>query len=143
MIIDTLTSNQFALVISQAAAPAFLLGAVASFTSVLLLQLNRIIDKLQAISSLSDENAITAKLKATRPLLKIRATNVGWAIYWAVGSGIATCFVIVAAFAGAWFGVKHELGAAILFTISLGLFTVALITFGREIKVGLSQLEVD
>jgi len=143
MSLDTLTSNQFALVISQAAAPAFLLGAVASFLSVLFLQLNRILDRLGAISSLSDESATSAKLRATRPLLKIRATNVGRAIFWALGSGIATCFVIIAAFAGACFGLRHELGAAILFAVSLGLFTVALFTFGYEIKLGLSQLEVD
>jgi CHASE2 domain-containing sensor protein len=100
-------------------------------------------DRSQAISALSDENASSARLKATIPQLKTRAIHVGWAIYWALGSGVATCFVIVAAFTGALIGVRHELGAAIFFTISLGLFTVALITFGFEIRAGISQVELD
>ena len=35
MLNDIITADQLALVISQAAAPAFLLGAIASFLSVL------------------------------------------------------------------------------------------------------------
>ena len=142
MSLDTLTSNQFELVISQAAAPAFMLGAMASFLTVLFSQLNLILEKLRALSSLRDNSVTTAQFGTTTPELKIRARRVGWAIYWALGSGVATCFVIITAFAGAWFGIRHEVGAAILFTISLGLFTVALITFGYEIKVGMSDAEL-
>jgi Protein of unknown function (DUF2721) len=143
MSLDTLTSQQFSIVISQAAAPAFLLGAAASFLSVLFKQLSSLIDRLQAISALPDENAASAKLKASRPLLKSRASNVAWAIYWTIGSGIATCFVIVTAFAGTLFGVGYEFGAAILFTMSLALFIVGLITFGYEIRLGLRHVKFD
>ena len=143
MSLDPLTSSQFSLVISQSAAPAFLLGAVASFIMVLFSHLNRIIDRSRAINAIPDENATSVKLKATLPQLKIRATRVGWTIYWALDSGVATCFVIITAFASAYFGVRQELGAAILFTISLGLFTVSLISFGYEIRVGLNHVELD
>jgi len=143
MSLDPLTSNQFALVISQAAAPAFMLGAVASFLAVLFSQLNLVIGRLRAVSSLPDDSAANAQLKTTTPQLKLRVTRIGWAIYWALGSGVATCFVIIAAFAGAWFGIRHEVGAAILFTISLGLFTAALMTFGYEIKVGMGDSELN
>ena len=90
MSLDSSTSSQFAVVISQAVAPAFLLGAVASFLSALLTHLNRIIDRYRAISSLADESATGAKLKATLPQLKKRATQVGWAIFWSIGSGVVT-----------------------------------------------------
>jgi CHASE2 domain-containing sensor protein len=143
MSLDALASNQFALVISQAAAPAFLLGAVASFLSVLFSHLNRIVDRSRAISSLADEDPTSAKLKATMPQLKIRATHVGRAIYWALGSAVATCFVIVAAFGAVLFGFRHEFGAAILFTISLGLLIASLISFGHAIKLSLSQAVLD
>jgi len=143
MSLDPLTSNQFALVISQAAAPAFMLGAVASFLTVLFSQLNLMIARLRSVNSLPDDSASSAQLKTTAPDLKIRVARIGWAIYWALGSGVATCFVIIAAFAGAWFGIRHEVGAAILFTISLGLFTVALLTFGYEIKVSMSDPEIN
>jgi len=142
MSLDTLTTNQFSLVISQAAAPAFLLGAVASFLSVLLAHLNRLVDRSRAISSHLEENSSDEKLKTTLPQLKLRATNVGWAIYWAIGSGIATCAVIAVAFASAWFGVGHEFGAGFLFTVSLGLFTVSMFSFGKEIRASISQTEL-
>jgi len=41
MLPEVLTTNQLSLVISQAAAPAFLLGAVASFLSVLVSHMSR------------------------------------------------------------------------------------------------------
>ena len=48
MLKEMLTSDQLSLVISQAAAPAFLLGAVASFLSVLVSHLGRIVDRARA-----------------------------------------------------------------------------------------------
>jgi hypothetical protein len=141
MSLDTQTIGQISLVISQAAAPAFILGAVASFLSVLISHLNRIIDRLRVISAISDETATSAHLKAGLPQLRNRAAHVGRAIYWAVGSGIATCFLMIVAFVSAYFGVRHELSAAILFTLALGLFTVSLIFFGYEVRGALKHLE--
>ena len=54
MLKEMLTSDQFSLVISQAAAPAFLLGAVA-FLSVLVSHLARIVDRSRAINAISDD----------------------------------------------------------------------------------------
>jgi hypothetical protein len=44
MLFDTATSTQLPQVIAQATAPAFLLGAVAAFISVLISRMNRITD---------------------------------------------------------------------------------------------------
>ena len=126
---------------TQAAAPAFLLGAVASFLSVLVSHMSRIIDRSRAIIAMPDQDSSKAPLKATLPQLKLRATLVNRAIYWAVASGISTCFLMIAGFGSAYFGFRHEPGAAILFTLSLGLFTFSLISFAREVKVALSQAE--
>jgi hypothetical protein len=63
------------------------------------------------------------------------------AIYWAVARGISTCCLMIAGFGSAYFGFRHEPGAAILFTLSLGLFTFSLISFAREVKVAMSQTE--
>ena len=46
MLKDIITADQLSLVISQAAAPAFLLGTVASFLSVLVSHMSRIIDRI-------------------------------------------------------------------------------------------------
>jgi hypothetical protein len=50
------TMDQLQLVISQTAAPAFILGAVASFLSVLLSHMGRIIDRARAINDLAEGN---------------------------------------------------------------------------------------
>ena len=137
MLPEVLTSNQLSLVISQAAAPAFLLGAVASFLAVLVAHMSRIIDRARAINTTPDQDPNKAARKATLPHLKLRATLVNWA----VASGISTCLLMIAGFGSAYFGFRHEPGAAILFTLSLGLFTFSPISFAREVKVAMSQTE--
>ena len=140
MLSETLTTNQLSLVISQAAAPAFLLGAVASYLSVLVSHMSRIIDRSREISAMSDDDPTAAHVKAAAlPHLKFRATLVNRAIYWAVASGITSCLLMIAAFGSAYLGFRHEPGAAILFTISLTLFTFSLISFAREVRVALMQ----
>jgi hypothetical protein len=101
MLLDTLTINQLSLVISQAAAPAFILGAVASFLSVLISHMGRIIDRSRAINAIPDEDPTRAHLKAALPQLKIRAVLINRAIYWAVGSGIVTCLLMIVGFGSA------------------------------------------
>lgn len=75
MIPEVITLNQLSLVISQAAAPAFLLGAVASFLSVLVSHMSRIIDRSRTINAISDGDPNYADLKATLPQLKLRANS--------------------------------------------------------------------
>jgi hypothetical protein len=141
MIPEVITLNQLSLVISQAAAPAFLLGAVASFLSVLVSHMSRIIDRSRAINALSDEDPKKAALKASLSQLKLRANLVNRSIYWAVASGVFTCLLMISAFGSAYFGIRHEPGAAILFTLSLGFFTFSLISFAREVKIAMTQSE--
>ena len=88
-----------------------------------------------------DEDVKKRHLKVALPQLQLRAHLVNRAIYWAVGSGIVTCLLMIVAFGSAYFGVRHEPGAAILFSLSLGLFTVALISFAREVRVAVNDLE--
>jgi hypothetical protein len=142
MLPELLTVNQLSLVISQAAAPAFLLGAVASFLSVLAVRMSRIVDRARAINAMPDQDANAAALKATLPHLRWRASLVNRAIYWTVASGISTCFLMIAGFGSAYFGFRHEPGAAVLFTLSLGLFTFALISFAREITAAMDHIEL-
>ncbi len=142
MLPDIPTINQFSLVISQAAAPAFVLGAVASFLSVLVSHMSRITDRSRAILAVADTDASKAALMASLPRLKWRATLVNRAIYWAVGSGIAACLLMIVGFASAYLGLRHEPGAAVLFAVSLGLFTASLISFAREVKAAKDDPEI-
>jgi Protein of unknown function (DUF2721) len=117
MLKDTITVDQLSLVISQAAAPAFLLGAVASFLSVLVMHMSRILDRSRAINDISGDDPRTRELKVQLPELRLRAVLVIRAIYWAVGSGITTCLLMIVAFASAYIGARHEPAAAVLFTL--------------------------
>ena len=142
MLKEMLTSDQLSLVISQAATPAFLLGAVASFLSVLVSHPARIVDRSRAINAISDNDAEGAHLKQHLPELQLRARLIIRSIYWAVGSGIAACLLMIIAFMAAYFGARHEPAAAVLFTISLLLFTTALISFARDLRVALNQKDL-
>ena len=142
MLKEMLTSDQLALVISQAAAPAFLLGAVASFLSVLVSHMSRIVDRARAINAIPDDDAKRIHLKEHLPELHFRAKLIIRSIYWSVGSGIAACLLMIVAFMTAYFGARHEPAAAFLFTISLILFTLSLIAFARELRVALDQKDL-
>ena len=137
------TMDQLQLVISQAAAPAFILGAVASFLSVLLSHMGRVIDRFRAIHDLPVDDPKKQKLMTNLPQLRLRARMLHRAIYWAVGSGIVTCLLMIVAFSSAYFGVRHEPGAAVLFIVALALFTASLVSFAREVAIALKAPEVD
>ena len=63
MLKELITADQLSLVISQAAAPAFLLGAVASFLSVLVTHMSRIVDRSRTINAIPDDDPKKGELK--------------------------------------------------------------------------------
>jgi hypothetical protein len=63
---------QLSQVISQAAAPAFLLGALAAFIAVLISRLNRVIDRTIVLNAIADDDPIKSRLKADLPRLMRR-----------------------------------------------------------------------
>ena len=141
MITETPSVNQLSHVISQAAAPAFLLGALAAFISVLISRLNRIIDRTIVLNGIPAEDTVRFRLKADLPRMMWRATLVNRAILWAVVGSIAVSVLVIVAFASALFEIQHERGVAVLFMISLGAFTVSLIDFAREVRIAVSELD--
>lgn len=141
MLSETPTVSQLSHVISQAAAPAFLLGALAAFIAVLISRLNRIIDRSIFLNGIPEEDAARCRLKADLPRLVQRAVMMNRAIFWAVVGSISISILIIVAFVTAFFEVQHERGVAILFIISLGAFTISLIDFAREVRIALSEYD--
>jgi len=141
MITETPSVNQLSQVISQAAAPAFLLGALAAFIAVLISRLNRIIDRTIILNGIPADDAVKSRLKADIPRLMRRAAMMNRAILWAVIGSIAVTVLVIVAFASAFFEVQHERGVAVLFMISLGAFTISLIDFAREVRIALSEFD--
>ena len=141
MISETPSVNQLSQVISQAAAPAFLLGTLAAFIAVLISRLNRIIDRTIILNGIPADDAVKSRLKADLPRLMRRAAMMNRAIFWAVIGSIAVTVLVIVAFASAFFQVQHERGVAVLFMISLGAFTISLIDFAREVRIALSEFD--
>ena len=141
MIPDTPSVSQLSQVISQAAAPAFLLGALAAFIAVLISRLNRIIDRTIFINGIPQEDTLRYRLKADLPRLMRRAAMMNRAIFWAVVASISVTLLVIVAFVTAFFQLPHERGVAIFFLISLVAFAVSLVDFAREVRIALSEYD--
>jgi hypothetical protein len=140
MLPDTPTVSQLSHVISQAAAPAFLLGALAAFIAVLISRQNRIVDRTIVLNGIPDDD-VRYRLKADLPRLMRRAAMLNRAIFWAVIGSISVTVLVVVAFASAFLQIQHERGVAILFMVALGAFTASLVDFAREVRIALSEFD--
>lgn len=141
MISETPSVSQLSQVISQAAAPAFLLGALAAFIAVLISRLNRIIDRTIILNAIPDDDPVRSRLKADMPRLMRRAAMVNRAIFWAVVASISATLLVIVAFVTAFFQFRHEYGVAVFFMISLGAFAASLIDFAREVRIALGEFD--
>jgi hypothetical protein len=141
MLPDTPSVSQLSHVISQAAAPAFLLGALAAFIAVLISRVNRIIDRTIYLNAIPDLDAARSRLKADLPRLMRRVAMLNRAIFWSVAASISIGILIVVAFVSAFFNIQHERGVAILFIVSVMAFIVSLVDFAREVRIALSEFD--
>jgi hypothetical protein len=138
---DTPSVGQLSQVITQAIAPAFLLGALAAFISLLILRMNRVVDRSQALNAISDVDPVRAQLKADIPRLKQRSLLLNNAILFATVSAIFATVLVMLAFVSAFFNIEHERGVAALFVVTLGFFTAALVNLARETRIALHAFD--
>ena len=133
--------TQLSQVIAQATAPAFLLGAVSGFVSVLMGRMNGVIDRIGIVNAISPDDAARAGLKADLPRLIRRAALLNRAIYLAVGSAICTTVLLLIAFVIAFLGFRHEVGAGLMFVMALALLGASLMALAREVRIALNEYE--
>jgi hypothetical protein len=138
---DTPSVSQLSHVIAQAAAPAFLLGALAAFIALLINRLNRVVDRTVVLNGIPDDDAVRSRLKADLPRPMRRAAMINRAIFWAVVASISATLLVIVAFVTAFLQIQHERGVAMFFLISLGAFTVSLVDFAREVRIALSEYD--
>jgi uncharacterized membrane protein YgcG len=132
--LETPAISQLSVVISQSIAPAFILGSVASFISVLVTRLNRIVDRCRDLA-LNEQIRGSAAAGGDESRLNARANFINRAIFWAVGSAFATLLLMIVAFVSAFLGLQHERGVAFLFLVALLFFCASLFYFGKEIQI--------
>jgi hypothetical protein len=141
MLPDTPSVSQLSHVISQAAAPAFLLGALAAFIAVLISRQNRIIDRSIYLNQIPDDDQTRCRLKVDLPRLVRRAAMINRAIFWSIMGSISISIVIIVGFVSAFFQIQHERGVAILFIVAVVAFIVSLVDFAREVRIALSEYD--
>jgi hypothetical protein len=133
--------NQLSSIIGSVAAPAFLLGAVAAFISILVSRQNRVIDRLQVLNKISVSDKERSYLKEDIPRLRRRAELLNRSVLYATLSAIVTALLVIVAFVSAMLHLAHEYGVAIFFVVALAFFLLALIDLARETQMGLSDFD--
>ena len=126
--------------ISHATAPAFMLGAVAAFLSILIARLERIADKNKALRSLDVNLDPNDRLAAA--FLR-RMELLGHAIYLAVLSALATATLLVLAFLAGLLGIGHGQIVALMFVLALLLLMTSLVQLAREIRVYMAHMHLE
>ena len=134
-LIDAPPISQLSQVISQSIAPAFILGAVSGFISVLVTRLNRIIDRCRELGAAEGAERARGGAPGDLATLNARAALINRALLWAIASALTTLILMILAFFDAFFHFPHESGVAILFVLALGFFGAALVDFAMEIRL--------
>jgi hypothetical protein len=129
--------DQLGRIIANVAAPAFLLGAVAAFISVLVTRFNRVIERAQFIHSIPDSDSARCFLKDDLSRLRRRAALLNRSLYSAVITAILTTLIIIVAFISSLLHFAHEYGVAILFTVAMLIFCASLVDLARETRISL------
>ena len=135
------SSDQIAQLMSQATAPAFILGAVAAFIAILLGRLTLVIERIRSLNDIPNDDSVRAQLKADIPRLRRRAHLLNSATHLVLLSGMCTAALLVLGFISAFFKWPHEFGAGALFGIALCLLGVALFRFAQEVRMGISEAD--
>lgn len=134
------TIDQLSEIISQVVGPSFLLGAVASFISMLFSRMQLVLDRIRTINAIprtDDRGALHEDL----PRLKRRVRLLHRSIQLAIASGIVTTLLIITAFAVAFFHSSHVVGSALLFIVSLSFFFASLAVLALDVMISVSEYD--
>jgi hypothetical protein len=107
--------DQLSVAISHATAPAFMLGAVAGFLSILIARLERVADKNKALRSSSADLDPTGVISAS---FARRMELLGRAIYHAVLNALLTAALLIGAFFAVLIGFGHGRIVALMFALA-------------------------
>ena len=112
---------QLSRMMSEAMAPAFVLGAVAGFISILLGRLTAVVDRIRGLNDISDDDQSRVHLKSDIPRLRRRAELLSSAAHLAIFSGMCVGLLLIVGFVCAYLRLEHIYGAAPLFVVGVAL----------------------
>ena len=108
--------------ITHAVAPAFLLGAVAAFVSILFARMTAITDRIRDLNRIDDNDAARKWLKEDVARLKRRLVLLNQSLFLTVTAGIGITILLLVGFVVSLLGYRHEMGAGALFNPDKGFF---------------------
>ena len=132
---------QLSHVISEATAPAFVLGAVAGFVSILMTRTTSIVERIRNLNDIGEDERSRAELKSDLPRLRRRLRLLNDATRLALASGVCTSLLLVVAFGCAFLRLEHAYGAGTLFLLAVALLGASLFRFGQEVGIGLTEAD--
>ena len=134
MSVDPGSIEHLSEIISHVVAPAFLLGAVASFVSILVGRTRELSERIRDIAGSGERTpADMPRLQH----LKRRALLLHRSVLLSIASAALAALLIIVAFAAALLQIQHVWSAALLFMSSMGLLLAALVAFALEVRLGL------
>ena len=129
--------------ISHATAPAFMLGAVAAFLSILVARMERIVDRNRSLRS-GDLASLEPSVRTMiADSFARRIELLSRAIHFAVLSAMVTAALLIGAFLAALAGIAHGGVVAFMFVVALALLMASLIDLAREIRLQSATIHLD
>ena len=134
--------DQLSTAISHAAAPAFMLGAVAAFLSILITRLERIGDKHRALRS-ADAGAVDSSGAMAAWFSRRNGSVEPRHLLRGAQRALATAALLIGAFVAALAEIGHARFVALMFAVSLMLLMASLIELTREISVPMANMHLE
>ena len=125
--------------ISHVVAPAFLLGAVGSFISLLHDRLLAVVGRVRDLGRGMDPDMPIAERDEIIGVLRRRATILNIAIFFGLLSGLSALVLIIAAFGAALLEYHHLWIAAAMFIAAAAFLLCSLVTFAIDVKMAITS----
>ena len=132
-------SDRLSDIFSNAIAPTFFLGAVAAFVSLMDLRFVNVMERVRVLNAIADEDHTRSHLKADLGRLRQRAGLLSSGILAALRGGLCATVLLALMFACGFAGIKHVVGAGLLFIVATAFLGFALIRFAQEARISLSE----
>jgi hypothetical protein len=133
--------DQLVRIFSNAAAPAFLLGAIAAFISLISLRASSNIARLREVRRMSGSELEFARDVEYARLLEKRIRLLHSAIQFSLAAGVSAAILLVLIFCEEFFGLHDAYGSGILFLVSNLFLGATLVRFAQEVWIGLHDLD--
>jgi hypothetical protein len=128
-------------IFANAVAPAFFLGAVAAFVSIMTSRLTAVHDRIKGKRGTTDQAGATVRAGGRPEQLTRRAALLNQGIIAALGAGVCSTLLLALIFATQFFGGQRIYGAGMLFFIATLLLGFALARFAQEAWLARSDWE--